>query len=151
MENDEGKIAEKIGEVTIRNPRALAEAFQKFAGGRDTPPRPLPQQHVTFTMAASGCVPGVFAEDFDITLRAITPALELEAMRAANGEMMAMAFEMARRSIVAFNGAPVPAGMDEWLWVALGTGGRQIVTGMFARLTGSEEAQGKALATLRVH
>lgn len=160
MANEKAKSAEvveraAVAEVDARkrlNPNVLAEAFERYAGTSLASARPLPRRRVSFMVDASICAPGVFEEDFEITLASLTPAAELEAIAAAKGDSISMAFTMARGAIEAVNGAPVGPGQDEWLWQALDVGGRQVVVGMFAELTGtSAGAAGKARATLRVH
>lgn len=148
-------IEEQRAREQARNPRLLSQTFDRWssaasAGGMGAA-RPLPRRFATFTIDASVCVPGVFAEDFDLTLGSLTPELELQAAAKSGGDPVGMAFHMARLAMVAVNGEPIGPGADDFLWSALGTGGRQLVTGMFAKLTGDEGAQGKALATLRVH
>lgn len=135
-----------------RNPNALSDAFERFAGASLASARPLPRRRVSFMVDAGICAPGVFEEDFEITMASLTPAAELEAIAAAKGDSISMAFTMARGAIEAVNGSPVGPGHEEWLWQALDVGGRQVVVGMFAELTGtSQGAAGKARATLRVH
>src|SRR5690606_17546735 len=113
----------------------------------------MPRRLVTFVMDAGACVPGLFDEDFEITLGGLTAEMELEAAQAARGQVASLAFHYARLSLYAVNGKPLDASKLEpdWLWQALGTGGRQIVAGMFAEACMPDEAaQGKARRSLRV-
>jgi len=134
------------------DPGVLAAAFAAFAGSSLAAARPLPRRRVSFFVDHTVCAPGVFAEDFEITLASLTPSDELRAIAEAKGDSISMAFTMARHSMEAINGSPIPPGVDDWLWGALDVGGRQIITGMFAELTGTAAgAAGKARRTLRVH
>lgn len=137
-----------------RNPRALLEAFERTTRPLGDGQRPnVPRRTIQFTVDHTVCNPGVFEEDFEVTLTALTPHDELAATRESKGDVMAMAMSMARRCISHVNGAAVDrsVGMDEWLWNALGTGGRQLVTAMFAYVgTPGEEALGKAQTSLKV-
>lgn len=134
------------------DPSMLATVFGAFAGTSLATARPLPRRRVSFFVDHTVCAPGVFAEDFELTLASLTPADELRAIAEAKGDSISMAFTMARHAMEAVNGSPIPPGVDEWLWSALDVGGRQLVTGMFAELTGTASgAAGKARRTLRVH
>ena len=104
-------------------------------------------------MDASVCAPGVFDEDFEVTLRALTSAEELAAARGSKGDVTVMALDMAKRSIHAIDGEVVDRsrGQDEWLWGVIGSGGRQLITAMFANIgTPGEAALGKAMASIKV-
>jgi len=93
------------------------------------------------------CVPGIFDEDFEITLGALTPRLELDASKQSKGDPTTMAFVMAKLSIMEVNGEPVSGGrgQSEFLWEALDQGGRQILVAMFSKIGApDEDALGKA-------
>ncbi len=107
----------------------------------------MPRRTVTFTMDYAVCVPGIFEEDFEITLGALTPRLELEASRQSKGDPTTMAFVMAKLSIVSGNGDSLSQakGEADFLWEALDQGGRQILVAMFAKIGApDEDALGKA-------
>lgn len=132
--------------------RAYDSHTQKGALGNGA--RGLPRRMVTFTLDYNACAPGVFDADLEITLGSLTPAMELDAANRSKGDPTAMAFQMARMSIMAVDGDPVSGrdGLDEWFWAALDQGGRQLVVSMFARIGVPDgDALGKALATVRIH
>ncbi len=112
----------------------------------------MPRRTLTFIVDHTLCVPGIFEEDFELTLGALTPRLEIEASKAAKGDPTTMAFGMARLSIMAVNGERVSSakGENDFLWQALDQGGRQLVVAMFAKMSPDEEAVGKAEASLRL-
>lgn len=150
--SEEEVVAVHRGGAFERVPRESLQAiFERSTAPLSTGggPRALPRRTITFVVDHTLCAPGVFAEDFELTLASLTPELELEAVN-ASGTSAAMGFEMARRTIVAFNGQALGAGQDEWLWRALDQGGRQLVVVMYAELgTAREEVAGKAKASLR--
>jgi hypothetical protein len=137
-----------------RSPEALREVFERSTkpiGGGARPS--VPRRTITFSVDHTICAPGIFEADFELTLMALTPGEELAAAREGKGDVLVMASSMARRSMHSFNGAQIDrsSGHDEWLWEVLGSGGRQIVTAMFAFVgTPGEEALGKAQTSLRV-
>lgn len=137
-----------------RNARLLIEAFERTTKGLEGGRRPeVPRRSVTFLIDHSVCAPGVFDEDFELTLLALSPADELASARESKGDVLCMASAMARRSLYALNGEVIDRGrgMDEWLWENLGSGGRQLTTAMFAWVgTPGEDAMGKAQASLRI-
>lgn len=137
-----------------RNGRLLLDAFERTTKGLEGGRRPeVPRRSVTFLVDHSVCAPGVFGEDFELTLLALSPADELAAARESKGDVMSMAQAMARRSLHSLNGEVIDRGrgMDEWLWEHLGSGGRQLTTAMFAWVgTPGEDAMGKAQASLRI-
>jgi hypothetical protein len=139
--------------VRRRDPGALKRAMGKMVQENRLARPVMPRRMVTFTVDAAVCAPGVFDADFDLTIGGLTSAMELEAAQKAKGEVASLAFHYARLSLVAVNGVPLNAAdlEPEWLWEALGTGGRQLVAGMFASHAFPDaDAQGKALRTLRV-
>lgn len=144
---------EQNAPVQVRNPNALAQAMARVVVENKLAKPVLPRRLVTFLMDASACLPGLFEDDFEITIGGLTAEMELEAAQAAKGQVATLAFHYARLSLVAVNGKALDKGKleDEFLWQALGTGGRQIVAGMFAEACMPDEvAQGKARRTLRV-
>jgi hypothetical protein len=135
------------------NARLLAEVFERWTTRGKVGPPKLPRRQARFLVDATTCTPGVFPEDFWLTIRGITSRSELEAAKAAGGEPVALAFEMARASLYAVNDVPldVGKGQDVWLWNVLDTGGRQLVVAQFMALTGlTPEAQGKARRWLTI-
>lgn len=142
------------GEKRPRNARLLAQAFERSTKPLGSGAKPdVPRRTVTFEVDHTVCAPGVFDEDFELTLSALTPGEELAAARACRGDVTSMAMTMARNSVTHVNGTPIDrsVGQDEWLWNVLGSGGRQLVVAMFAFVgVPGEDAMGKAQATLRV-
>jgi len=115
--------------------------------------RGLPRRKATFTIDKDVCAPGVFDDDIDVTLISINSDMELKAIRDCKGDPTSLAFLLARASVYAINGEPVndAEGEREWLWEALGNGGRAILVGMFGQFgTADAESQGKAMRSLRV-
>lgn len=113
----------------------------------------MPRRKLTFLVDHTMCVPGVFEEDFTLTLGSLTPRLELEASKGAKGDPTIMAYAMARLSIMAINGEPLRTakGEAEFLWEALDAAGRQLVVAMFSKLgTVDDESMGKAEESLQM-
>ncbi len=114
----------------------------------------MPRKQISFTVDHSLCMPDVFDTDFEITLQSLTSRAEMQAARESKGDPTAMAFLMAKASVVAVDGEPVDAGKgeDDFLWEALDQGGRQLVVSMFAKVgTPDDDSAGKAEASLKVH
>lgn len=136
-----------------RDPGALRRAMAKTTVENRFAKPIIPRRQVTFLVDASVCAPGIFDEDFELTISSLTSAMELEAAQRAKGEIASLAFHYARLSLLAVNGRQLDtANMEgDWLWEALGTAGRQLVAGMFAQFAMPDgDAQGKAVRTLRV-
>lgn len=131
---------------------ALDEAFESFTGSLGGgQPRKLPQREVSFTVDASICAPGVFREDFTITLRSLTPSDELAAAQKSGGDPMKLALTMAMASIHAFDGKVLDQAKREFLWAALDQAGRNVVVSQFGALgSPGEDAMAKTLASLVV-
>jgi hypothetical protein len=131
------------------DPGALEAAFQRtLSSGHG-----IPRRKATFRVSYEDCSPNTFTEDFDITIGALTSALELRASALAKGDSTALALHMARLSVIAINGTTIdPASTKgEWFWDAIGQRGRMLVVSMFGELGApGEEALGKARQTLRI-
>lgn len=142
-ENDPNKPPEK----PVRRKGFLKAAFVQATtalsgtGGA----RALPRRTLTFTVDAGTCLPGLFADDFELTLRATTSAEE-ETIGAACRNAPEKAGKMlARKMLFAVNDEPIEPGQDEWLWEALGPSGRMLVMKKVGELTRpTEDAEGKA-------
>lgn len=135
------------------NPALLQQAFERFSTraseGGGAPPA-LPRRRWTFVVSKDACEPGVFPEDFEITIQSLSADSEKRAINETGLNEQGMGMSLAKRSIVEVNGAPVGPGVLEWLWDALGTGGRTLVGGLYAQMTvPSAEVAGKAMGTLR--
>jgi len=135
------------------DPDALRRAMGRMVTDNRMAKPVMPRRQVTFTLDHTVCAPGVFDGDFDLTIGGLTSAMELEAAGKAKGEIASLAFHYARLSLMAVNGVELDQSehQQDWLWEALGTGGRQLVAGMFAQHAMPDgEAQGKASRTVRV-
>lgn len=151
MENDDNKAGEQPEpkQPPVRRKGFLKAAYQAATVGIDGKSggtsRRLPRRTLTFTVDASTCSPGLFSEDFELTLRATSTAEE-EAVGAQCRETPERAGKLiAIKMLFAVNGEPIEPGQDEWLWEALGPSGRMLVMGKINELTRpTEEARGKA-------
>ena len=112
----------------------------------------MPKRRVTFVVEVSTCNPDIFAEDFELTIEALSSETELRACRKAAGDPTSLAMMFAFYSMHSVNGDPLndAEGEREYLWEALGPA-RQIVMGIYARSCMVDgDSQGKALSSLRV-
>lgn len=136
----------------VRRKGFLKAAFERgtsaFDGGG---PRELPRAKLSFVVDHTACLPGVFDEDFEITLRTTSTAEE-EAIGAACRSAPEKAGKlMAIRMLWRVNGEPIETGQDEWLWEMLGPSGRMLVMAKVAELTRpGDAAQGKAHETTSI-
>ena len=93
-------------------------------------------KRITFPVSGEDCAPGMFVDatgaplEFEITLAALSAAQEIKATRGVLDPTEAVQL-MARSSIEKLNGAPVVGEQVEFLWEALGPGGRQLVIVMY--------------------
>ncbi len=134
-----------------RDPGLLARVMAKTTVENRLTKPVMPRRRVTFLMDAGTCAPGLFDDDFELTIGGLTAAMELEAAQKAKGEIASLAFHYARLSLMAVNGKALAPMESEWLWEALGTGGRQIVAGVFAQFAMPDgDAQGKAVRTMQI-
>lgn len=134
----------------------LSRAFSASAGmaGTISDYRGMPRRMATFTVDHTMCLPGVFDQDFELTIATLTAAIETAGLNQSKGDPVTMGMSFAKLSIVALDGEPVTPdqGKDDWLWEVLGPAGRQLVTVMYAQI-GSADADAikKAQQTLRLH
>ncbi len=160
MPKDEA--VKKAVEVPARSVDAFAEAFQQFtkaaSGGGEA--QAMPRRYARFVVDHTVCAPGVFTEDFAVTIASLTSGAELAATREAQADPIALAFAYAKHAITKAGPADGDGSSDrrlssaeaEWLWEALGQSGRQLVVSMFASvLSAGDEAAGKARTSLRVY
>ncbi|MFW6087403.1 MAG: hypothetical protein ACODAG_09370, partial [Myxococcota bacterium] len=100
-ETDETQQDERPQAEVNRDPGFLDAVFKQATGemsaGRSARDR-LPRRYVTFVMDADSCAPGIFPEDFEITLESLASQQEVEAARAAQGDPTSMAYHLARSS-----------------------------------------------------
>jgi hypothetical protein len=149
---EDKKAAKQDAKSSKRTKGLLAATMQRTTSESLSGAKGLPKRRMTFTMPADACSPGVFTEDFDITLEGLTSAVELAAARKSKGDPTSLAFWFAYYGLAAVNGDAIndAEGERDWLWEALGPA-RQIVMGMFAKgCMADAESQGKALETVRV-
>jgi hypothetical protein len=135
------------------DPNALKSAMSRTGGDSLASSKGMPRRQATFPVLATECAPGIFDEDFELTIRSLPSHVELEQSRRARGDSNVLGHLFARASIHAMNGQvlDVNEGELDWLWEALSSSGRQLVMGMFAKTcTVSDEAQKNALSGLRL-
>lgn len=104
----------------------------------------------TFIMDGSQCAPFMFLDpasgdyvDFKITMQSLTSTEEVEALGGVTnpGQIPSL---LAKRSLYAVNGKPIPSARKDFLWEALGQQGRQICLVAFSQLgSASAAAMGK--------
>lgn len=160
--NESIEKAGQAGEVEVvredvpptRVKGALKAAMRRNTSGNTLGSvRGLPRRKITFTVSKDICAPDVFEADFDLTLIAPSSEDELRCARSTQGNASEFGMLLARNSLFAVNGELVDhANLEhEWLWEALGNGGRNVVVGMFGQYcTADAASQGKALKSLRV-
>lgn len=131
------------------SPHALSRAMERhtrsgqaaMAGG-DV----IPRRYSTFVLDFTACEPGVFDEDLSLTLRSLRSSEELGAMRGSGDDPAAVGLGLAKASLCQMNGQTLTDDQREWLWEAIGGGGRQVVCAMYAHSGFTPaEAMGKAL------
>lgn len=69
-------------------------------------------------------------KDFVLQIRSLTPKQEMSCTKNVEGPIE-LATKFSEMSLCAMNGRPLKPHEKEWLWRHLGTGGRQLVTGMY--------------------
>lgn len=141
-----------VGSDTGLFDEVLARVAPRMSAGGGM--KGLMRRRLSFVVDHEMCEPGTFGEDFEVTITGLSSGQEMAAARAAGGDAMVMAFELAQRSLCEINSRPLSRGKgeQETLWEWLGSGGRNLVATMFTDLaTPSKEARGKAEASLRVH
>jgi hypothetical protein len=116
----------------------------------------VPLKRVTFDVDGAECAPGMFVDahgnyiTFRLTLSALTSAQELKCTKGIT-DPAAAAMSAAQASIAELNGAPVLGAQLDFLWEALGPGGRQLVLVMFQEVGSATPASmGKAQASITV-
>lgn len=137
----------------VRDGNALKQAMSRTGGASIGQFRAMPNRSITFDMDHTVCRPDLFQDDFEITLLGLDPDMELKAASKAKGDPTQLVNWYGYFSLAKVNGAEIDDSIGErdWLWHALGTGGRQLVAGMFATYFGAgQEAQGKALSSVRI-
>lgn len=126
------------------------------AGG----PRELPRQSVEFELILEELPADVQAallkhepDKQTITIKLLSPtsAQELEAVRAAQSDMLRYATVLALSTIHTIDGSTVSTTEREMFWELIGPRARNVITQQFTPLIApSDQALGKALETLKV-
>ena len=155
-ETDTQEVADKAKEVRNDDPALLAQIMERrtvsgagaFGGGEI-----VPRRRVTFDVDGAECCPGVFVDGegrpvtFKLTLVSLTSAEEIKVTQGVMDPAQAV-FATAKASIEALNGTRVQGDKLDFLWEALGPGGRQIVVTLYQQVGACSPAgMGKALAS----
>src|SRR5690349_2321396 len=123
--------------VFERNTSTAAEGIGKR--------REMLRATVEVTIDHTICAPGVFDEDFELTLRATTVGIEQTLARAHRNDPTGYQAALVRASLYLFNGAPIGAGEDEVLWEGMGPAGRNLALVAWQSLVmPTDAAMGKA-------
>jgi hypothetical protein len=119
-----------------------------FGGSREL----IPRRRIEFTLNGADCAPGVFVDgdgdvDFTLGLVALSAAQEIKATEDVLDPAEAV-MRTAKLGIETLNGAPVLGDQVDFLWEALGPGGRQLVITLYQKIgSASPGALGKALGS----
>lgn len=110
-----------------KDPDMLAKAIERTQqAGLGNGGEMIKRRTVTFDIDCEVCSPGLFTDDLSITLQTLTAGEEMKSSRGlTDGPEIVSA--MARDSILAVNGSKITSVQREFLWEALGPGGRQLV------------------------
>lgn len=113
----------------------------------------IKRRKVTFELDGVECEPDMFVNEsgeyisFSVTLRSLTSAQEIEAMRGAKDGAMAPML-LCRQSLFAINEKPLSTTDRDFFWECFGASGRQICLMAFESLgAASRAALGKFLST----
>lgn len=139
--NNDPDLLERIFEIrTQTGPEAMS-------GGE-----PIPKTECTFIMDHTVCEPGVFPQDFKITLRGLSSGQEISATKDHGNDALEVGIMLAKASLYALNGRPIKeSDHRDFLWEAIGSGGRQIVQAMYAQFgMAPASALGKAMASTTI-
>lgn len=115
------------------DPGALAKAMarvQQGGGGALRGGELIPRRSIRFTMDHQECMEGIFTEDFVIRMDTLTPAEETKVLHGA-GDPMSVVSLLAQAALADVNGTRLDDIGREFLWTAIGPGGRQIVIAMY--------------------
>lgn len=139
------------GEAVVQVDQGMFDRVYQRMTAEGVRPMDLPRREATFTVDHTVCMPGVFTEDFEVTIRSLSSADELAASRSSNGDPVIMAFALAKASLRAVNGRLLKTHEREVFWEWLDSGGRQVVTAVFTKVgMADEETTKKAMGTLRI-
>lgn len=155
-ENQEGEITQPP-EVRDDSEGLFARVFERTTqqgpGAMGGGPL-IPRRYVEFDVDGAECSPGMFVDDqgrpvtFRLTLQSLLSGEEISATAGVTDPAAAVQ-HMARASLHQVNGAVIPSGPQrEFLWEALGPGGRQLVLAMFQEIGSvTPVGLGKAMAS----
>jgi hypothetical protein len=107
-------------------------ARQATSASSGDAPKTIRRRRATFTIDHELCEPGVFGEDFKVTVEGLSAAQELDALKSGS-DGASMGFAMAKLSIREFNGRPLQGHEREMLWEWLGFAGRTAVTSEYMK------------------
>lgn len=103
------------------------------------------RKRVTFVMPAHICT-AEFPEDFEVTLQETSAQQEMEAAAMAKGSEASLGFALAKLSVNGVNGEAINTINRDWLWEAIGSNGRALVTYVFGQHFGvGADDEGKAM------
>ena len=144
----------EVNEAPAKRPLvkgALGIAMSRAGGDSIGSMKGIQRKRATFVVDCGSCEPGMFDEDFELTLQSLDSATELRAAAKSKGDPSTLALWMAYHSLYAVNGVPIDETIGErgFLWEALG-GCRHLAMGVFAKsLMPDSAAAGKALRGIR--
>jgi hypothetical protein len=132
------------------DPGAFQRVFQKFLApaGDGTPPPKMRMRTVSVKIWPEVCLPETFTEPFKVNMRELTSQIEIDVMTSIRGTRIlsdgdddrqddsvafgsAMGMMMAKASIYGVNGRNLTPDEINWLWDAIGQGGRTIIVQVF--------------------
>lgn len=132
-------------------PGFAKQVFEQNTSTNSMRSKGLPRKMATFVMDHTECGPGVFPQDFKVTLRSLSSRDEMKAAKAAKSDPASLGFEMAKASLYKINGDLLGHAEKEFFWDAFDNGGRQLVMYAFQKIAGArEESVGKVLESLEV-
>ncbi len=137
------------------SPDLLDRVYEEATGGGgslSSSKEIVPRKRITFEVDGADCAPGMFVDadglpiTFKLTLATLTAAQELKVTRGVQDPAEAVQLT-AKACIDGLNGKPVVGEKLDFLWEALGAGGRQLVLLMYQEIGALTPAGlGKALA-----
>lgn len=139
--------------VQIKPTGTLARLMKRATSDENGGGGEIKRRRFRFIVDHNICEPGMFDEDFTLVLSSPSSETELAAIKAAGSDPGGMLFEMVKRCMISINGDTISDHdlSRHTVWEALGTGGRTMITNLFAELTQpSPEAMGKARTSTKM-
>ncbi len=93
----------------------------------------IPRKRLEFIIDQTELAPGLFASDVQVTLVALTSTMEIRATKGVTDPQEVVAV-YAKAALELLNGAPILGDQVDWLWEALGPGGRQLVMYQYQKI-----------------